>query len=85
MMRSPIRLAGTPSPMAAMRPTVSAPWMRGKVSVGAPRRHDDTAFGSCSVPYAPSRTQTSVLFMPQAETSMRTSPGPGFGTGTSLR
>ncbi len=34
--RSPTRPSGTPSPTATMRPTMSAPWMRGKRSVVVP-------------------------------------------------
>src|SRR5215470_14952562 len=36
MTRSAMRDAGTPSPTATMRPTMSVPWMRGKLSVALP-------------------------------------------------
>ena len=81
MTRCPMRPSSTPSPTAVIRPTLSVPWILGNSSVDRPRRQVEIAAGSSSCPYAPSRTQTSVLFIPQALTSSCTSPGPGSGTG----
>ena len=81
-----------------MRPITSAPWMRGKVRPSlaqvesAPRWSPKPATpASAVVPsrtpllYQPTRVLMSVLFMPQAPTSISTSPDPATGSGRSSR
>ena len=86
-----MRAAGTPSPVATIRPAMSAPWMRGKTRLVRFQGSTESGSASTAVParfslaYQPVRVLMSVLFMPAPPTAISTSSGPGSGTGTSSR
>src|SRR5712671_1757536 len=90
--RSPILLAATPAPTAAIWPQPSAPWMRGNRK-GAPVQPPSASGGgapvagaavACSAAreYQPMRVLMSVLLTAAAAMRTSTSPKPGIGTGT---
>ena len=97
MMCSSILPGSTPSPVATMRSTASAPWIRGNATLPLPQVvASGTIKSKPSLPpsamtpdrtvseYQAVRVLMSVLLQPQTPTFRKTSPGPGFGTGQSV-